>query len=64
MHLLINRWTKKPQILQVHRSHGVEGTGHHYLRTGPQSEGQRMYYLLNISLPKPVDKASINFVEA
>ena len=44
------------QTLQVNRSAYVEGTGQHLCDLDPL--GQRMYFLVNVSPPKPLDIAT------
>ena len=61
--------------MYVHRSHIIEGTGLHFLLTGFEDvnrlvveespkvkvEGQIMYFLVNVSTPKPLDVTTSNF---
>ena len=57
MHLLLNRWTKQLQTLQVYRSHDVEGTGQFSRDLDTKGQGQIMFFLVNAS-PEPLDIAT------
>ena len=59
MQYLINRWTYKLQTLQVHRSYDEEDTGQHKAKV----KSEKMYLLVNVSPPEPLDVATSNFAD-
>ena len=55
MHFLLNCWTLQLQTLQVHRSYDVEDTGQRFVcpRLKVKVKGEIIYFLVNVSPPKP-----------
>ena len=63
MHFPLNRSTSQLQTLQVHRSYDVENTGQRFVFV-LDIKGEKMYFFVNASPPKPLEIAISNFAGA